>query len=285
MGRMPALSVGPGLTAFATAGFGIGFEAAPLPAAAGWGALCLALMLRALPAIGPSGSASPPASRRAAPPLRTAERRLWPEATPCGVSPSYWNGNQGWRKDGGRKSRPTGGSTLPRSSLATRSRKPRIRRVFPDQGNRWIGWKEEAPHPQGAVHFRAFAWRGKPRIRRRFSNPRNIQSLNPKEAPQPAVFFPESPFKVGEGLQEAPHLQGFTVPAGEAFFSFPVDGLHRFSPVPADEAQPSVGSPTSKDSPLDRAGKERVKVGSPASAKIHPHRGRSAPLHRGSPHP
>lgn len=113
----------------------------------------------------------------------------------------------------------------------------------------------------------------------------SLISLNPKEAPQPAVFFPESPFKVGEGLQEAPHLQGFTVPAGEAFFSFPVDGLHRFSPVPADEAQPSVGSPTSKDSPLDRAGKERVKVGSPASAKIHPHRGRSAPLHRGSPHP
>ena len=66
---------------------------------------------------------------------------------------------------------PAGGSTLPRSSLATRSRKPRIRRVSPDQGNRWIGWKEEAPH-----------------------------------------------------------LQGFTVPAGKAFFSFPVDGLHRFSP-------------------------------------------------------
>ena len=129
------------------------------------------------------------------------------------------------------------------------------------------------------------AGRRKPHTRRGLSNPRNLQSLNPKEAPQPAVFFPESPFKVGEGLQEAPHLQGFTVPAGEAFFSFPVDGLHRFSPVPADEAQPSVGSPTSKDSPLDRAGKERVKVGSPASAKIHPHRGRSAPLHRGSPHP
>lgn len=55
---------------------------------------------------------------------------------------------------------PAGVSTLPRSSLATRSRKPCIRRVFPDQGNRWIGWKEEAPHPQGAVHFRAFAWRG-----------------------------------------------------------------------------------------------------------------------------
>ena len=29
MGRMPALSAGPGLTAFATAGFDIGFEAAP----------------------------------------------------------------------------------------------------------------------------------------------------------------------------------------------------------------------------------------------------------------
>ena len=46
---------------------------------------------------------------------------------------------------------PAGVSILPKSSLATRSRKPRIRRVFPDQGNRWIGWKEEAPHPQGLL--------------------------------------------------------------------------------------------------------------------------------------
>lgn len=106
---------------------------------------------------------------------------------------------------------PAGGSTLPRSSLATRSRKPRIRRVSPDQGNRWIGWKEEAPH-----------------------------------------------------------LQGFTVPAGKAFFSFPVDGLHRFSPVPADEAQPSVGSPTRKDSPLIEQEKNVSKSEAPHPQRFTP---------------
>lgn len=84
---------------------------------------------------------------------------------------------------------PAGVSTLPRSSLATRSRKPRIRRVFPDQGDRWIGWKEEAPHPRGLSISARSHGGGKPLIRRRFSNPRNIQILNSKEAPQPAVFF------------------------------------------------------------------------------------------------
>ena len=187
------------------------------------------------------------------------------------------------------------------------------------------GWRPEIPHPQGFPPCRNLLWqraagspasvgfspiratagsagRRKPHTRGGCPFPRvRMEGASPSSAggfPTPEIyrsltqrkprnpqFFSESPFKVGEGLQEAPPLQGFTVPAGEAFFSFPVDGLHRFSPASADEAQPSVGSPTRKDSPLDRAGKERVKVGSPASAKIHPHRDRSAPLHRGSPHP
>ena len=126
------------------------------------------------------------------------------------------------------------------------------------------------PHTRrGAVHFRAFAWRGKPRIRRRFSNPEIYRALTQRK-PRNPQFFRESPFKVGEGLQEAPPLQGFTVPAGKAFFNFPVDGLHRFSPVPADEAQPSVGSPTRKDSPLIEQEKNVSKSEAPHPQRFTP---------------
>ena len=47
------------------------------------------------------------------------------------------------------------------------------------------------PHTRGGPSISARSHGGgKPLIRRRFSNPRNIQILNSKEAPQPAAFFP-----------------------------------------------------------------------------------------------
>ena len=82
-----------------------------------------------------------------------------------------------------------------------------------------------------------------------------------------------SPFvRIGklDPVWEAPHLQGFTVPAGEAFFSFPVDGLHRFSPASADETQPSVGSPTRKDSPLIEQEKNVSKSEAPHPQRFTP---------------
>ena len=103
-----------------------------------------------------------------------------------------------------------------------------------------------------------------------FSTPEIYRSLTQRKPRNPQLFFPESPFKVGEGLQEAPHLQGFTVPAGEAFFSFPVDGLHRFSPASADETQPSVGSPTRKDSPLIEQEKNVSKSEAPHPQRFTP---------------
>ncbi len=172
------------------------------------------------------------------------------------------------------------------------------------------GWRPEIPHPQGFPPCRDLLWqraagspasvgfspiratagsagRRKPHTRGGCPFPRvRMEGASPSSAggfPTPEIyrsltqrkprnpqFFSESPFKVGEGLQEAPHLQGFTVPAGEAFFSFPVDGLHRFSPASADETQPSVGSPTRKDSPLIEQEKNVSKSEAPHPQRFTP---------------
>lgn len=84
---------------------------------------------------------------------------------------------------------PAGVSTLPRSSLATRSRKPCIRRVFPDQGNRWIGWKEEAPHPQGGCPFPRVSMEGaSPSSAGGFPTPEIYRSLTQRKPRNPQFF-------------------------------------------------------------------------------------------------
>ena len=78
---------------------------------------------------------------------------------------------------------------MPRSSLATRSRKPCIRRVFPDQGNRWIGWKEEAPHPQGGCPFPRVRMEGQaPHPQEVFQSPKYTEPY-PKGSPATRSFF------------------------------------------------------------------------------------------------
>lgn len=173
-------------------------------------------MLRTVPAIGPSGSASPPASRRAAPPLRTAERRLWPEATPCGVSPSYWNGNQGWRPEiphpqgfppcrdllwqrAAGSPASVGFSPIRATAGSVGRRKPHTRRgsFLPCSPG---GGRREAPRPQGFPLAEAAFWseeRGTPSCR----------------------GFPYGLTPVIEGSPGSPTPAGFSPP----FFAGPAD--------------------------------------------------------------
>lgn len=160
MGRMPALSAGPGLTAFATAGFGIGFEAAPLPAAAAGGLVfgvdaADGSRHRAfrigVPARFPAGRPAAPHGGKAAmagshalrgfPFLLEWESRMeegWrPEIPhPQGVPPCR---DLLWQRAAGSPA-SVGFSPIRATAGSVGRRKPHTRR--------------------GAVHFRAFAWRG-----------------------------------------------------------------------------------------------------------------------------
>ena len=208
MGRMPALSAGPGLTAFATAGFDIGFEAAPT-CCGGLGGLMFG--------VDAAGASRHRAFRIGVPARFPAGRPAAPHGGKAAMAGSHalrgfpflleWESRmeEGWRQE---IPHPQGFPPCRDLLWQRAAGSPASVGFSPIRATAGSAGRRKPHTRRGAVHFRAFAWRGKPRIRRRFSNPRNIQSLNPKEAPQPAVFFPESPFKVGEGLQETPPCKG-----------------------------------------------------------------------------